>query len=194
MSAIYFHGIFVVSLTCTEYFYGVNKILKTSFMKVILSAIILLFSACYQPASTNGNNVTERTTGEIKDHLLSLEHKWLEAEFALDTAYITTLLDSTFFSISPDHISNKSQEINGIYKNISAMRIDSIFLDSMKLEDAIVHVYDNTAVVTLIIHTYKKDKGKTVEKWTRFYDVWVNRNGNWKAVSSQGTVIKEKNN
>ena len=159
-------------------------------MKIILSCFVLLLFACSQPASNNATTTPE-TTMETKEQLLSLERKWLEAEFALDTAYLSTLLDSTFIGISTDHISNKQQNLKVMYDNIGAMRKDSIFLDSMKLEDAIVNVYDNTAVATFVIHTYKKNKGKSVEKWTRFYDVWINRNGNWKAVSSQGTVIKE---
>jgi hypothetical protein len=71
------------------------------------------------------------------------------------------------------------------------MRRDSVSLDSLKLEDAIVNVYDNSAVVTFVVHTYKKEKGRRTEKRTRFYDVWINRNGEWKAVSSQGTTIVE---
>lgn len=77
-----------------------------------------------------------------------------------------------------------------MYDNISAMRKDSIFLDSLQLEDAITNVYGNTAVVTFIVHTYKKDKGKPTKKRTRFYDIWINRNGSWKAVSSQGTSVQ----
>jgi hypothetical protein len=76
-----------------------------------------------------------------------------------------------------------------MYDNIRAMQQDSIFLDSLKLEDAVVNLYDNSAVVTFVVHTYKKEKGTSTEKRTRFYDVWVNRNGTWKAVSSQGTAI-----
>ena len=78
-----------------------------------------------------------------------------------------------------------------MFDNISAMRKDSIFLDSLKLEDPIVNVYDKSAVVTFIVHTYKKEKGGSTEKRTRFYDVWINRNGKWKAVSSQGTPVTE---
>ena len=96
-----------------------------------------------------------------------------------------------YIKLRKDHISNKQEEIDGIYKNISAMRKDSIFLDTVQLEDARVNLYYNTAVIILIIHTYKKEKGKPTEKRTRFYDVWVNRNGNWKAVASQGTTVKE---
>ncbi|MEP6845438.1 MAG: nuclear transport factor 2 family protein [Panacibacter sp.] len=162
-------------------------------MKIILSCFLLLLFTCSQPASNNATTTPETTTTQTKEQLLSLERKWLEAEFALDTAYLFTLLDSTFIGVSVDHISNKQQEIAGIYNNISGMPKESIFLDSLKLENAIVNVYGNTAVVILIIHTYKKDKGNPVEKWTRFYDVWINRNETWKAVSSQGTTIKEKN-
>ena len=160
-------------------------------MKIILIVFVLLFFACSQPESNNANAGTETTTAQTKEHLLSLERKWLIEEFALDTAYLSTLLDSTFIGISADHISNKQQNLKGMYDNISAMRKDSIFLDSLQLEDAIVNIYGNTAVVTLIVHTYKKDKGKPIEKQTRFYDVWIDRNGSWKAVSSQGTVITE---
>jgi hypothetical protein len=159
-------------------------------MKIIVSCFALLLFACSQPESNNTNTATE-TTMQTKEHLLSSERKWLEAEFALDTAFISTLLDSTFFSISAEHISNKQQEITGIYNNISSMRKDSIFFDSLQLEDAIVNLYENMAVVVTVFHTYKKDKGKPIQKRTRFYDVWVNRNGVWKAVSSQGTVLSE---
>lgn len=77
-----------------------------------------------------------------------------------------------------------------MYSNISAMRKDSIFLDSLKLEDGRVNLYENLAVVTFIVHSYKKDKGLPIEKRTRFYDVWVNRDGKWKAVAAQGTVAE----
>ncbi len=153
--------------------------------------VILCFLAGCSPANTDKQIASaDLSTGKTKDDLLSLERKWLEAEFVLDTAYVSSLLDSTFISISAGHTSNKQQELDGIYENISAMRKDSIFLDSMKFEEPLVHVYYNTAVTSFIVHTYKKDKGRPVEKRTRFYDVWIKRGENWKAVSSQGTIIE----
>jgi len=101
-------------------------------------------------------------------------------------------MDSTFIDISTDHISNKQEALKGMYNNISAMRRDSIFLDSLKFEDIRVNLYENVAVITLVTHSYKKNKGKPTEKRMRFYDVWINRNGKWKAVSSQGTVVDDK--
>lgn len=150
--------------------------------------MVVLFG-CTETDSNKAKETIHESSDKIKEELLSLERKWLEAEFALDTAFISTLIDSSFVGISPNRISNKQNELKGMYDNISAMRTDSIFLDSLKLEDAVVNIYENSAVVTFIVHTYKKDKGKPVEKRTRFYDVWINRNGKWKAVSSQGTTV-----
>ena len=159
-------------------------------MRSLLSIIIFAFIGCTQPDSKK--KVDDGDSKEkVKEELLSLERKWLEAEFALDTAYISTLLDSTFIGISANRISGKQEELKGMYDNIIAMRQNSIFLDSLKLEEPVVNVYDNSAVVTFIVHTYKKEKGRPTKKRTRFYDVWINRYGKWKAVSSQGTTITQ---
>ncbi len=157
-------------------------------MKVLLVLLLFALFGCKQVDSSKSTQ-NDNSNEKIKAELLSLERKWLDAEFALDTAYLSTLLDSTFVGISASRISNKQEDLKGMYDNISAMRQDSIFLDSLKLEDEVVNVYDNSVVVTFIVHTYKKETGRPTEKRTRFYDVWINRNGNWKAVSSQGTTI-----
>jgi hypothetical protein len=158
-----------------------------SSMKKLLFAFLGIFTSCL-PAEKSDKTI--RLNEETKQELLTLEIKWLEAEFKLDTAYISTLIDSTFTGISGDRITNKQEELKGMFHTINAMRKDSVFLDSLKLEDGRVKLYENVAVVTFIVHTYKKDKGLPIEKRTRFYDVWVNRNGKWKAVAAQGTVVE----
>jgi hypothetical protein len=157
---------------------------------IFFNFLFLLFVSCSQNSS-NKKGSEQNSIVNAKEELLSLERKWLDAEFALDTAYISTLMDPDFIDISTDHIQNKQQALKGMYDNMSAMRKDSIFLDSLKFEEPIVRFFENTAVVALITHSYKKDKGRPIEKRMRFYDVWVKRNWNWKAVSSQGTVITE---
>jgi len=157
-------------------------------VRILLVFLIFVLFGCRQSTSDKAG-INNNPGDSAKEELLSLERTWLEAEFALDTAYVATLLDATFIGISANRISNKQEELKGMYDNISAMRQDSIFLDSLKLEETAVNVYDNAAVVIFIVHTYKKDKGSLTEKRTRFYDVWINRNGKWKAVSSQGTAV-----
>jgi hypothetical protein len=153
---------------------------------IFIAGVIIYLTAC---SSSDASKTANIANNNIKEELLSLERKWLEAEFALDTAFISTLMDSTFIDISADGIHDKQQALKGMYDNISAMRNDSIFLDSLKFEDVIVNLYENIAVIALGTHSFKKDKGRPVEKRMRFYDVWINRNGKWKAVSSQGTLI-----
>jgi hypothetical protein len=166
---------------------------ETAVMRILLFTIMYFLSACSPTDRDKQNIPSGSSSNKIKEELLTLERKWLGAEFVLDTAYISTLMDPSFIDISPDHIHDKQQALTGMHDNISAMRKDSIFLDSIKFEDPVVNVYDNTAVVTLITHSYKKDKGMPVEKRMRFYDVWIKRGEDWKAVSSQGTVVEQVN-
>jgi hypothetical protein len=156
---------------------------------LLLAGIILLLAiGCKEKQP-------EKSVIIVSDHpeetILRLEKKWLDAEFRLDTASIAPLLHPRFISINGSRISGKQEELKGIYDHISAMQKEGIVLDSLRLEDAQVRLYDSTAITTFIVHTFKKDKGKPVEKRTRFYDVWIKRSGQWKAVSSQGTVLPE---
>ncbi|MBS1555618.1 MAG: hypothetical protein JSU09_11885 [Bacteroidetes bacterium] len=52
-------------------------------------------------------------------------------------------------------------------------------------------LHDNFAISIFICHTSKTARGKHQEKRIKFYDGWKNINGQWKAVSSQATVIEE---
>jgi hypothetical protein len=158
------------------------------FKNSLFSTIVFIAFSCNEPAAKKEAEI-------IKEHpeaaILSLEKKWLDAEFNLDTSTIAGLLHPRFISVNGRQISGKQEELAGIYNNISAMQKEGILLDSLRLEDAQVRLFDSTAIATFIVHTFKKDKGKPVEKRTRFYDVWIKRSGQWKAVSSQGTIFAE---
>jgi hypothetical protein len=124
-----------------------------------------------------------------KAELIKLEYNWLKAEFALDTSYISNLMDELFMGISVDAIHNKQEALVDMYTSIAQRNKDSIFIDSFKLEDIYINIYENTAVVRFVVHTYRKEKGIANERKTMFYDVWIKKNKKWKAVSSQGTRI-----
>ncbi len=83
-------------------------------------------------------------------------------------------------------------ELEGIYNAILAMRKDSIFIDSFRIEEPfIAKLHNDFAITVFICHTYKKDKGIPIQKRTKFYDVWIKRESGWKAVSSQATTVEE---
>jgi hypothetical protein len=154
----------------------------------LLPLSVFVFLGCSQSNSSKETGKDE-SSDKVKQELISLERKWLDAEFALDTAYISTLLDGSFIDIS-EEIHNKQQALKGMYDGINARRKDSLVLDSLKFEDVVMNLYDNTAVIALITHSYShKPDGSKLEIRKRFYDVWINRNGKWKAVSSQGTAL-----
>jgi hypothetical protein len=121
--------------------------------------------------------------------LIKLENNWLKAEFALDTSYISNLMDERFMGISVDVIHNKKESLLDMYIVIAQRNKDSIYIDSFKLEDIYITIHENTAVVRFVVHTYRKEKRIASERKTMFYDVWIKKNKKWKAISSQGTRI-----
>ena len=150
---------------------------------IVLYSILISLLSCF-------SNQSKNTLLSDKAQLLSLEHKWLAAEFALDTTYLSSIIDTSFIDISANEIHSKTNALLNMYVNISQRIKDSILIDSFRIENAVVNIYGNSAVVTFIVHTFRKDKGLRAEHKTRFYDVWINRNNTWKAVSSQGTAIE----
>jgi hypothetical protein len=124
-----------------------------------------------------------------RDHLLSLEKQWLEKEFVLDTAFISSLIDSTFIDVTETGLKNKKEDLLAMYTNIDQRIKKGILIDSFKLENEKVNMYSNSAVVTFVVHTYRHNGDSLFERRTRFYDVWVKRGNQWKAVASQGTPL-----
>ncbi len=162
-------------------------------MKKIFIALLIFFTiVCTNTAQSQTKIVAvTKNQSEVKKQLLALEYKSLVAEFALDTAFLSSIIDITILEISEEGMHNKQQYLSGMYNNISQRIKDSLFVDSFKLEEAIVNLYGNTAVVTFVVHTYRKTKGVRNERRTRFYDVWINDKRKWKLVATQGTPVKE---
>ena len=145
--------------------------------------IVGIFINCINVAAQN------KDADDDKRELLKLEYDWLKAEFALDTAYLSSIMDPTFISISVEGVHGKKEDLLAMYNTIAQRNKDSIFIDSFKLENTVINLYGTTAVVTFIVHTYRKNRGVAEERRTRFYDVWIKRHNKWKAVSSQGTKV-----
>jgi CubicO group peptidase (beta-lactamase class C family) len=137
--------------------------------------------------------LTKDLSNSITEQIKQLTYKAFSAEFKNDTAAISRLMDDNFISVYPHKTQNKHQELKGIYKNIDRMKKDDHVIDSFYLDDFKVEVYDNTAITTYYSVTKGRLKGLPFEnRRVRWYDVWVNRNDEWKWVSSQGTSINEK--
>jgi hypothetical protein len=122
--------------------------------------------------------------------LFSLERQAISREFQNDTAYLSSLMDSTFIELSRGKIKNKHDVLRTIYQDNVANQQNQISRDSFLLQDSVIHVYGNTAVITFIMQTYNRKGDSSFIRRTRFYDVWVKRNNGWKAITWQGSAAE----
>ena len=121
--------------------------------------------------------------------LLELEREAITREFQNDTAFLSSIMDSTFIELSKNGIKNKHEVLKSIYQNNKDNQQNNILLDSFLLDDPVIHLYDNAAVVTFVMHTFRRKVDSLFERRTRFYDVWVKRDDKWKAVTWQASPV-----
>jgi ketosteroid isomerase-like protein len=118
-----------------------------------------------------------------QDTLIELEQMWDAAFHNHDPKFIETLLADEFVVTYGDGSrGDKAKELS--------LALDfSQQVDSSDLDEFIVKVYGNTAVVWFTQHLVGPVKGKPVAVTYRYVDVWVNREGKWKCVASQSTRL-----
>ena len=78
-----------------------------------------------------------------------------------------------------------------VYKNITQRNKNRHVVDSLYFEDWQVKIHGLTAIVTFISVTKGSIKDVPyTNRRTRMYDVWIRKEGTWKAISSQVTPIR----
>jgi hypothetical protein len=148
---------------------------RLTFLGAILFAPIVISGCLSKPSLETAR----------KADIIKLEYKWFEAEFSADTAFLSVLLDSTFMCVTEDGVLTKQQILHKMGINKKYRMENDIVIDSVRLENVIFNDYEDFAVVTFVDHTYGKKRDTPLEFKTQFYDVWIRRNNEWKAVSSQ---------
>lgn len=118
-----------------------------------------------------------------QDTLIELEQRWDAAFHSHDQKFIETLLADEFVATYGDGTrGDKAKELS--------LALDfNQQVDSSKLDEFIVKVFGNTAVVWFTQHLVGPVKGKPVAVDYRYMDVWVNRDGQWKCVATQSTRV-----
>ena len=133
------------------------------------------------PAAIDGQRVKSD-----QDTLIELEPRWDAAFHNRDAKFIEGILADEFVVTYGDGSrGDKAKELS--------LALDfNQQVDSSKLDEFIVKVYGNTAVVWFTQHLVGPVKGKPVAVDYRYVDVWVNRDGVWKCVASQSTRVGMK--
>jgi hypothetical protein len=151
--------------------------------------IILLF--CLLLSQSVVKTFSQRKPSKVdKEKLSKLEYDWIVAEFKLDTVVLSSILDESFISIDDTGILDKQQELKEVYESVIQMRKSEHLIDSLYLDSVHIQTYKKFAVVTFIAVTKGRIKNIPFQnRRTRFYDVWIKKGGDWKAVSSQVTRL-----
>jgi ketosteroid isomerase-like protein len=115
--------------------------------------------------------------------LIKLEHDWDAAFHRKDVAFIESVLAEEFVSTYGDGSrGDRAKEL----------KLASEFhqqIDSSTLDEFVVKVYGDTAVVWFTQHMVGPSKGQRLEVTYRYIDVFVLRDGRWQCVASQSTKV-----
>ena len=116
--------------------------------------------------------------------LIQLERAWNQAEAAADPIAIASLFEETLLYVDYDgSLMNKAEYLRSV--GSPASKPDHMYDEGMK-----VHVYGNTGIVSGVYRETGTYKGKSYTRRARFTDTWIKRDGQWKCVASQSTLIQ----
>jgi ketosteroid isomerase-like protein len=143
-------------------------------------AVALLFSVSI------GITIAQKAPDAAADKsmILALESAWNQAEIHHDANAAASIMADTFISV--DHrgaIENKSQYLAGIKDH-------SFNPEEIANSETSVYLYGDTAIVTAAYRTKGTDGGKPFVHRGRFTDTWIKRNGEWRCVADQETLIR----
>lgn len=115
--------------------------------------------------------------------LINLERDWDAAFHRKDVAFIESVLADEFVSTYGDGSrGDRAREL----------KLATEFnqqIDSSTLDEFVVKVYGDTAVVWFTQHMVGPSKGQRLEVTYRYIDVFVLRDGRWQCVASQSTKL-----
>jgi hypothetical protein len=131
------------------------------------------------------NSIKGISANEDGNELLLLEKEWFNLEFRGDSTRLSKLLHPDFICITPDKNLNKQETLLQVMSNYNFRQRNGIGIDSFKLEQPVVKVYRDVAVVTFVEHFYGNKNGLNLEGTELFYDVWLRVGKKWVALSSQ---------
>jgi hypothetical protein len=115
--------------------------------------------------------------------LIELEREWDAAFHTQNAEFIERVLADEFVATYGDGTRGDKA------KELALAREFDQQVDSSHLDDFIIKVYRDTAVVMFTQYLVGPVKGKPTEVQYHYIDVWVVRDGRWQAVASQSTRV-----
>jgi len=146
--------------------------------RVVVVASLLVVSCGASIAAAQSTRVRSD-----QDTLMELERSWDDAFHHADVKFIETVLADEFVATYPDGSrGDRKKEL------ANAAAFDQQ-IDSSTLDNFIIRIYGDAAVVHFTQHMVGPVQGKPVEMAFQYVDVFVFRDGRWQCVSTQSTKI-----
>ena len=115
--------------------------------------------------------------------LIELEKNWDAAVRRRDVAFLQTVLADEFMVTYAEGVrADKAKELK-----VAAEFNQKI--DSSTLDEFVVKIYGDTAVVWFTQHLVGPKEGQPLALTFRYTDVWVMRDGRWQCVASHATKV-----
>ena len=141
--------------------------------------LTILTAACAFPAAAQA----QARAQSDQEVLMKLERDWDFAYHHKDVKFIENVLAKEFVAIYAEgQRADRAKELQ--LANEFNQQIDSSVLDEF-----IVHIYGDTAVVHMTQHLTGPSKGKPLTLTFRYIDIFVMRDGRWQCVASQSTKV-----
>jgi ketosteroid isomerase-like protein len=153
---------------------------KTASLLALVLTTASFLVAKPQAAATASNSNDQ----EMIRQVVELERQSKDAAIKRDVGFVERTLADDYVSIGPlGQVASKAD-------TITARRTAQLHYDSIEVSEMVVRLYGNTAIVTARAEVKGRDLGEDFSGPYRFTRVWVKRNGQWQAVSYQGTVTR----
>jgi len=148
--------------------------------------LMMVATAIAAPQAKNAGASRARqgraSAASVEQALKDAEHAWAEAFKNRDAKTLNSILDDRFiFTDDEGQAINKAQYIEAV--------LQSIKVDSYKLEDMTVQVFGDTGVVAGRWIGKMTVQGKDASGAFRYTDTFIKRLGRWRVVASQDTRI-----
>lgn len=142
----------------------------------------VLLAALFLAAAPASAQQTQRVQSD-QEILIKLERDWDFAFHHKDVKFIENVLAREFVATYAEgQRADRAKEL----QNAEEFNQQ---IDSSVLEEFVVHVYGDTAVVLFTQKLTGPSKGQTLTLTFRYMDVFVLRDGRWQCVASQSTRV-----
>lgn len=143
----------------------------------------MLFGLLALLSAVTTTGAQTRTVKSDQQILIQLEQDWDAAFRRKDIPFIETVLADEFVATYSDGSRGDRA------KELALAAEFNLQIDSATLDEFIVKIYGDTAVVWMSQHLVGPSKGSQLHVTFHYVDVFVMRDGRWQCVASQSTRV-----